>query len=129
MKGRDNDRTLRPSERMDDSGEPDGSRRSSVATILARWSTRPATTAPAMCDECGEVLEAGVTHCPQCRQALPVPPTGMLAALVETNGGERRLVVAERTPGGGWAASRVMPATPTAVRAVARQDCARGGAV
>lgn len=124
----DHDRTPRPLGRTVDAGALDGLRPRSVATILARWSTCSATTAPAMCDECGEALEAGLTHCPQCRQSVPVPPTGMLAALVETTGGERRLVVAERTPGGGWAAAHVMPATPNAVRALARQDRTRGGA-
>jgi hypothetical protein len=124
----DNDRTPRPSDQTYVGGAPEGPRRRSVATILARWSTCSATTVPAMCDECGEALEAGVTHCPQCRQSVPLPSTGMLAALVETTGGDRRLVVAERTPGGGWAAARVMPATPNAVRALARQDRTRGGA-
>jgi hypothetical protein len=99
-----------------------------VATVVARWTTRPATAVPVVCDECGEVLEPGTTQCPQCRQAAPIPPTGMLAVVVETTRGDKRLVVAERTPGGGWAATRTMPATPTAVRAIARQDHTRGGA-
>lgn len=101
---------------------------SPVATVVARWTTRPATTTPVVCDECGEVLEPGTTKCPQCRQAAPVPPTGMLAVVVETTRGETRLVVAERTAAGGWAATRAMPATPAVVRAVARQDHTRGGA-
>jgi predicted RNA-binding Zn-ribbon protein involved in translation (DUF1610 family) len=102
---------------------------SPAATVVARWTTRPATTTtPVVCDECGEVLEPGMTRCPQCRQAAPLPPTGMLAVVVETTRGDKRLVVAERTPGGGWAATRTMPATPAVVRAVARQDHTRGGA-
>jgi hypothetical protein len=52
----------------------------------------------------------------------------MLAVVVETTRGDKRLVVAERTPGGGWAATRTMPATPAVVRAVARQDHTQGGA-
>lgn len=115
-------------ERMDVGVSPDGPPRRSVGTIVARWSTRPATTTSTMCDECGEALEPGATRCPQCRQAVPVVPAGMLAALLETASGERRLVIAESTPGGGWAAARVVPATPSAVRAVARQDRTRGGA-
>ncbi|HEX6238918.1 MAG TPA: hypothetical protein VFZ68_17085 [Acidimicrobiales bacterium] len=99
-----------------------------ATTIVARWTSRPATTASAFCDECGETLDPGTTRCPQCRQSAPVPPTGMLAVLVETTGGDRRLVVAERTPDGGWAPTRHLPATPTTVRALSRQDQTRGGA-
>ena len=101
---------------------------SPAATVVARWTTRPAATTAVECDECGEVLEPCTAQCPQCRQAAPIPPTGMLAVVVETTRGEKRLVVAERTAAGGWAAIRTMPATPTAVRAVARQDHPRGGA-
>ena len=96
------------------------------ATIVARWSARRVAATATVCDECGEGLDAGVTRCPQCRQAVGPTPTGMLATVVELAGGEPRLVVAERTPSGGWAAARVMPATPRAVQAIARQDLARG---
>ena len=65
---------------------------------------------------------------PNAARRPTVLPTGMLAVVVETAGGDERLVVAERTPGGGWAATRNVPATPSAVRAVARQDHTRGGA-
>jgi hypothetical protein len=129
MNALNGDRTPWRPERKGSGDDPERPPTSPVPTIVARWSTRPATTTATVCDECGEALEAGTTRCPQCRQAAPVPPTGMLAAVVETTGGERRLVVAERTPGGGWAAARVVPATPTVVRAVARQDRTRGGAV
>jgi hypothetical protein len=106
---------------------PAGPPVSTAAHVVARWSARRPTTAPIGCDDCGEALEPGTTHCPQCRQAAPVPSTGMLAVLVQTAGGSHRLVIAERTPGGGWAPTRNVPATPPAVRAVARQDLTRGG--
>jgi hypothetical protein len=98
---------------------------STAARVVARWAARRPTTAPGGCEECGETLEPGTTQCPQCRQAAPVPATGMLAVLVSTADGER-LVIAERTPTGGWAATRSVPATPAAVVAVARHDLARG---
>jgi hypothetical protein len=98
---------------------------STAARVVARWAARRPTTAPVGCDECGEALEPGTTQCPQCRQAAPVTATGMLAVLVSTADGER-LVIAERTPSGGWAATRSVPATPAAVGAVARHDTARG---
>ena len=96
------------------------------ATIVARWSARRVAATETVCDECGEGLDAGVRRCPQCRQAVGPASTGMLATVVELAGGERRLVVAERTPAGGWVAARVMPATSRAVQAIARQDLARG---
>lgn len=99
-----------------------------ATTVVARWTSRPATNASTVCDGCGETLDPGTTQCPQCRQAAVVAPTGMLAVLVETAAGDRRLVIAERTPTGGWAPARHLPATPTVVRALARQDQTRGGA-
>jgi hypothetical protein len=128
MRGFDSDRTSWCPEPAGGGVGSDGPRSRPAATIVARWSSRPAPTTATVCEECGEALEAGTTRCPQCRQAAPVPLTGMLAAVVETTGGERRLVVATRTPGVGWAATRVVRATPTVVRAVARQDRTRGGA-
>lgn len=114
--------------RRDRPDRPTGSPLSASTQVVARWSARRPTTTPVGCDECGEALEPGRTHCPQCRQAAPVPSTGMLAVLLQTASGDQRLVVAERTPSGGWAATRNVPATPPAVRAVARQDLTRGGA-
>jgi RNA polymerase subunit RPABC4/transcription elongation factor Spt4 len=99
-----------------------------AAQVVARWSLRRPTMAPVGCGECGEALEPETTQCPQCRQAAPVASTGMLAVLVETARGDERLVIAERTPSGGWAATRNVPATPHALQAVARQDLTRGGA-
>jgi RNA polymerase subunit RPABC4/transcription elongation factor Spt4 len=95
--------------------------------VVARWSHRTATEAT-RCDECGEHLDVGTTQCPQCRQAAAATATGMLAVVVETTAGDRRLVVAERTPTGGWAPTRHVPATNQAVRALARQDLTRDGA-
>lgn len=99
-----------------------------TATVVARWTSRPATTTPVVCDGCGETLDPGTPQCPQCRQAAVPTPTGMLAVLVQTVGGDRRLVIAERTPTGGWAPTRHLPASPDVVRALARQDQSRGGA-
>lgn len=128
MRVPDGDRTRWRPNRVDVGADPEGRCTRPAATIVARWSARPATVTATVCDECGESIDAGTARCPQCRQATRVMQTGMLAAVVETTGGERRLVVAERTPGGGWAAARVVPATPSVVRAVARQDLTRGGA-
>jgi hypothetical protein len=96
--------------------------------VVARWAARPATTGPAVCGECGEPLDPGSVQCPQCRQATATTATGMLAVVVETTAGDRRLVVAERTPTGGWAPTRHLPASDQAVRALARQDQTRDGA-
>jgi RNA polymerase subunit RPABC4/transcription elongation factor Spt4 len=101
---------------------------SAPSRVVARWAARRATTGPAVCGECGEHLDLGTTQCPQCRQAAATTATGMLAVVVETTGGDRRLVVAERTPTGGWAPTRHLSATGEAVRALARQDATRGGA-
>lgn len=128
MRDLDRNRTPRRPERVEAVDDPEARPTRRAATIVARWSARPAASTATVCDECGEALDAGTARCPQCRQAARVMPTGMLAAVVETTRGERRLVVAERTPGGGWAAARVVPATPMAVRAIARQDLSRGGA-
>ena len=94
--------------------------------VVARWTHRTAAH-PTCCDECGEPLDAGTSQCPQCRQAAGATATGMLAVVVETTSGDRRLVIAERTPTGGWAPSRHLPATPAVVRAVARHDAAQDG--
>jgi hypothetical protein len=53
-------------------------------------------------------------------------PVGMLAVVVDTPAGPR-LVIAERTPGGGWAPARVVEATGEAVRMVHRQDAPTTG--
>jgi hypothetical protein len=95
--------------------------------VVARWAHRTATQ-PTLCGECGEPLDVGATQCPQCRQAAATTATGMLAVVVETAAGERRLVVAERTPTGGWAPTRRLPATSHAVRALARQATTGEGA-
>jgi predicted amidophosphoribosyltransferase len=103
-------------------------RRDNTPGVVARWAARRVADRPTICDECGEALDPGTTECPQCRQAAADTATGMLAVVVETAGGDRRLVVAERTPAGGWAPTRHLPATGQAVRALARQDATRGGA-
>lgn len=97
------------------------------ATVVARWAHRTVTT-DTTCGECGEALDAGTTQCPNCRQAVATEATGMLAVVVETAAGDCRLVIAERTPDGRWAATRHAPATDQAVRAVARQNTTRDGA-
>lgn len=98
-----------------------------TTTVVARWCHR-AATADTTCGECGEALDAGTTACPTCRQAASPTATGMLAVVVETAAGDRRLVIAERAPDGRWAPTRHVPATDRAVRAVARHDTAQDGA-
>jgi hypothetical protein len=56
------------------------------------------------CDECGQLANR---------------PVGMLATVVDTPLGYE-LVIAERTEAGGWRPVRRLPATPAAVRALAR---------
>jgi hypothetical protein len=92
-----------------------------AATVVARWTHRAARE-DTPCAECGEHLDAGTTHCPNCRQAAAPVAIGMLAAVVETAAGDRRLVIAERTPDGGWAPTRHVPATDRALRALARPE-------
>jgi hypothetical protein len=96
--------------------------------VVARWAGHPCRERPSICGECGAVVEAQAERCPGCRQAVPAEATGMLAVVVETTGGARRLVVAHRSPGGGWAPTRDLPATGEAVRMLRRQDATAGGA-
>lgn len=97
--------------------------------VIARWATATAPVGPTACGECGEHLDPGTAQCPACRQATTAgPATGRLAVVIETTGGERRLLIAERTPGGGWAPTRYLPATADAVAALASQDRTRDGA-
>jgi hypothetical protein len=46
----------------------------------------------------------------------------VMAVVIETEGGVRVLVVAERAPGGRWAAVKTTAATCEAVAALRRQD-------
>ena len=92
-----------------------------AATVVARWTHRAARE-DTTCGECGQHLDAGTTHCSNCRQAAVPEATGMLAIVVETAAGDRRLVIAERTPDGGWAPTRHVPATDRALRALARPE-------
>lgn len=97
--------------------------------VIARWATPTTPTGPTACDECGEHLDPDMTQCPGCRQTTTTgPATGRLAVVIETTAGDRRLVIAERTPSGGWAPTRRLPATDKAVAALARQDRTRDGA-
>jgi RNA polymerase subunit RPABC4/transcription elongation factor Spt4 len=89
--------------------------------VVARWSSRRTSDRPQTCEECGEAVPAATVQCPQCRQFTPAHPTGMLAVVIDTASG-RRLVIAERTPAGGWAPTRDLPATSEAVRVLRRQD-------
>lgn len=89
--------------------------------VLARWVGRRGIGAPMVCDECGEDVEAG-QRCPTCYQQAPTSRAGMLATVITTSRGERRAVIAQRTPAGGWAPVRTVPATGEVIRALRRQD-------
>jgi RNA polymerase subunit RPABC4/transcription elongation factor Spt4 len=93
--------------------------------VVARWTSRRTSERPRSCEECGEVVPAATAQCPQCRQVAPAHPTGMLAVVIDTANGQR-LVIAERTPAGGWAPTRDVPATSEAVRVLRRQDATEG---
>ena len=99
-----------------------------IPGVIARWATPTAPAGPTGCDECGEHLDPDMAQCPGCRQTTAGPATGRLAVVIETTAGDRRLLIAERTPSGGWASTRRLPATDKAVRAVARQDRTKDGA-
>lgn len=96
--------------------------------VIARWATASAPDRPSACGECGQHLNPDTTQCPGCRQTTAGPATGRLAVVIETTAGERRLLIAERTPAGGWAPTRHLPATADAVAALARQDRTKDGA-
>jgi RNA polymerase subunit RPABC4/transcription elongation factor Spt4 len=93
--------------------------------VVARWATHRTHSHSIRCSGCGWILEPGTLQCPQCREAASPEPTGMLAVVVVTGVG-RRIVVAERTPSGGWAPTRSVPATGETVRVLRRQDCTDG---
>jgi hypothetical protein len=89
--------------------------------VVARWTGRRSPTGPVCCDECGAEVEPG-ERCPACYQQAPTIRAGMLATVITTAGGQRRAVVAQRTPAGGWAPVRTVPATDDVIRALRRQD-------
>jgi hypothetical protein len=84
--------------------------------VIARWTTRRPPAAGTPCDECASPLVD--ISCDGCGQLAGVP-VGMLATVVETVHGPE-LVIAERSVTGDWTPLRRMPATPAAVRALAR---------
>lgn len=86
--------------------------------LVARWVG--GRTGPELCPECGEDLDGN--QCPACRHVTTAERTALLAVVVDTPAGAR-LVVAERTPGGGWVPTRVVrDGVEEAARMVRRQN-------
>lgn len=84
--------------------------------VVSRWTGRPSAT----CLECATPF-AGMV-CPNCRQRLEARDlSGRIGVEVETEAGDNLLVIAERSPDGGWATTRVLDASDEAVRMLARQ--------
>lgn len=82
----------------------------STPQVLARWVSP--NDQPTTCTECGSKVEAG-EDCSTCGQW---PDVGMLAVVMMTSGGIRRIVVSKRAPSGGWCPVRNVPADPEAER-------------
>jgi hypothetical protein len=71
--------------------------------LVARWvGGRPGT---GLCPACGEDLDGN--QCPSCGHVVTAQRRAQIATVVDTPAG-RRLVVAERTRGGGWVPTRVV---------------------
>jgi hypothetical protein len=90
--------------------------------VIARWAEQLTVT---RCGECDEHLPADLTHCPRCGQKAVGDPVGMLATVIETIGGRRRLVVSRREPAGAWTPCRVLVASEEAVRMLRRSAAGR----
>ena len=90
--------------------------------VVARWAEQFTVT---RCGECDEHLAASLTHCPCCGQKAVGDPVGMLATVIETIGGRRRLVVSRRDPAGAWTPCRVLVASEEAVRMLRRSAAGR----
>lgn len=70
--------------------------------VIGRWTVPVGDGSPAACDECGTAAVIG-RQCPECCQLVAPHGTSGRLAVATTIGGRRLVVVAERTPGGGWA--------------------------
>jgi hypothetical protein len=84
--------------------------------VVARWTARRRPGPGAVCEECATPLVDIACEC--CGQ-LVGRAVGMLATVVDTPAGPQ-LVIAERSPAGGWTPLRRFPATREALRALAR---------
>jgi hypothetical protein len=73
--------------------------------VVARWTVAADAGTEGACDECGTPAVIG-QQCPTCRQLVdPRGPLGRLA-VATVIAGRRTVVIAERTPAGGWAPVR-----------------------
>jgi hypothetical protein len=89
------------------------------AEVIARWVVRRRRARKQGCEGCGTRFD-GVA-CPACGQLGRSVAVQAMALVVELQRGTRTVVVAERAPGGRWAAVKTMPATPEAIAALRRK--------
>jgi uncharacterized Zn finger protein (UPF0148 family) len=85
--------------------------------VVARWAEPHGTAHHTSCTGCGEPLVPHTIECPQCAQQVG-RITAMLAQVIETAGGDRKLVISARTLEGGWEPVRTAAATDEAVRMI-----------
>ena len=87
--------------------------------VVARWAERRPTQTK-VCDECSELVTSQSGRCANCGQLITVL-TGLLAVVIETHTGDRRLVICERTErGGSWTPIRVVRANDEGIRMLRR---------
>jgi RNA polymerase subunit RPABC4/transcription elongation factor Spt4 len=92
--------------------------------VVARWWVRRQRARVQACMDCVRVFDGVV--CPACGLLAEAVPVAAMAVVVELEGGARRLVVVERGEAGRWFASRTLPATDEAIRALRRQHQPHG---
>jgi len=92
--------------------------------VVARWAAHAPAGPDVRCAECGARVEPTAVYCDGCGQVPSQAPRGRMAVVIDTTAG-RRLVIAERTPDGGWTAARTQEPTGETVRMLRRQDITR----